>query len=73
MAVFWVVPVDRCPKQFSRYVATDRTAWSVLRSDRPDGFVRRYVATGSFAGQSLRGDLLSIFFRCFMNVFFSSD
>ncbi|KAF3497445.1 hypothetical protein DY000_02055548 [Brassica cretica] len=52
--------VGRC-----RYVATDRVAWSVagrsLRSDRPSGLVGRYVATGSFADRSLRGDLVWIF------------
>ncbi|KAF3550136.1 hypothetical protein DY000_02008257 [Brassica cretica] len=54
--VIWVVPVDRCPRQFGRYVATWSALDRSLRSDRPSGLVGRYVATDSFVGWSLHSN-----------------
>ncbi|KAF3500904.1 hypothetical protein F2Q69_00043355 [Brassica cretica] len=43
----WVVPVDRCPRQFGRYIATGPTMDRSLRRDQTNDLVCRYVATDS--------------------------
>ncbi|KAF2613606.1 hypothetical protein F2Q70_00011525 [Brassica cretica] len=44
-----------------------------LRSDRAWPELGRYVATEPCAGRLLRGDLVRIFLRCFVNVFSPQD
>ncbi|KAG5393965.1 hypothetical protein IGI04_023928 [Brassica rapa subsp. trilocularis] len=59
-AWIWIVPVDRCPRQFSRYVPTGSTMDRSLRRDQTNGLVIRYVATDSIVDRSLATDSLRI-------------